>query len=120
MTLPELFKTEPLDSLRHEHNGWCGHYYDKASQLDPCPADFAGSGPVVDQSGLEEIVKMKDPYRGDRPQPERPVPWYIPGGGTSDHADRQPPHKGTDGNPEAAGAYPHWPIEDDRPETAGE
>ena len=119
ITLDELLKKQPLDSLRHEHNNYCGHAYLGDVHLDPCPRDFAGAeawrGPL-----WENEIRVKDPWRGDRPQPERPVPYWMPGGGTSEHADRQPPHKGTDGSPEAGGAYPHWPVEDDRPETAGE
>jgi hypothetical protein len=119
LTLPELARTEPIDSLRHEHNNYCGHGYHQSVTIDVAPSDFAGSdawrGPL-----WEGEIRIKDPWRGDRPQPERPVPWYIPGGGSSEHADRQPPHEGTDGNPEAAGAYPHWPIHEERPETTGE
>jgi hypothetical protein len=118
-TIPEVWKSPPIDWLRHEHNNYCGHGYLADVQMDPAPRDFAGAdawrGPL-----WENEIRAKDPWRGDRPQPERPVPWYIPGGGTEEHADRHPPHKGTDGNEKAAGAYPHWPVEDDLPETAGE
>lgn len=121
MTLPELFHSPPLDWLRHEHDNYCGHFYEKDMYLDPCPENFNDGIDHYNWGPLSEMqVHVKDPWRGDRPQPERPVPWYVPGGGTSEHADRQPPHKGTDGSPEAGGAYPHWPVEDDRPETAGE
>src|SRR2546421_12087030 len=72
----------------HAHDNYCGHGYLQGATPSPCPGDFAGAdawrGPLY-----ENEVRWHDPWRDDRPAPERPMPWTVPGSG--DPADRMLP-----------------------------
>src|SRR5262245_26888769 len=67
----------------HEHNNFCGHAYINGVHLDPTPGDFAGAGAPWGPM-WENQIRIRDPFRGDRPVPERPVPWTVPGGNPVD------------------------------------
>src|SRR4051794_12272527 len=87
-------------SPQHEHNNFCGHGYLQDMQPNPCPRDFAGAdafrGPLY-----ENEIRCHDPWRADRPFPERPMPWTVPGNGNP--ADRTLPGRDT---PHDTNAYP--------------
>jgi hypothetical protein len=108
-------------SPQHEHNNYCGHGYLQDMYPNPCPRDFAGSdawrGPLY-----ENEIRWHDPWRADRPFPERPMPWTVPGNGNP--ADRTLPGRDT---PHDTNAYPqkgagederglpHWPLDQGTP-----
>jgi hypothetical protein len=69
----------------HEHNNFCGHAYQNDVHLNPTPGDFAGPGAPWGPMSENEI-RIKDPFRGDRPVPERPVPRSVQGGNPADRA----------------------------------
>lgn len=108
-------------SPQHEHNNFCGHGYLQDMYPNPCPRDFAGAdafrGPLY-----ENEIRWHDPWRADRPYPERPMPWTVPGNGNP--ADRTLPGRDT---PHDTNAYPergagedprgipHWPLEQGTP-----
>jgi hypothetical protein len=100
----------------HEHNNYCGHGYLEELQPNPTPADIAGADAWRGQL-YENQIRWKDPFRGGRPVPERPMPWWVPGSGNK--ADRTPAQLGED--PEFGPGYekrgaPNWPL----PEPSGE
>jgi hypothetical protein len=109
-------------SLQHEHNNFCGHGYLQGNLPNPCPRDFAGSEAWTGPTSENEI-RWHDPWRGDRPYPERPMRWDIPGNGNP--ADRTLPGRAaphdTNRYPERGAGedergVPHWPLKQGTPE----
>jgi hypothetical protein len=106
---------ETFDIFRHEHNNDCGHNYLMDVHLRADPGDFAGAdawlGPL-----WENQIRWRDPFRGTRPVPERPMPWSVPGAGPADRALPSPESSATE---EPRGGVPHWPLPQPK-EGAGE
>lgn len=114
MSLNDVYEKWPA----HEHNNFCGHAYLNDMHLDPTPRDFAGSdapwGPT-----WENEIRIKDPYRGNRPVPERAVPPSVQGGSPADR------HVGVGVFPweREAGKTappPDWPLPHPKPEETPE